>query len=245
MSPPRTHTDSSVKPTEPQGSAPPAAPGSRYFDIVAVAFVSVYLISQVSSSKLFAIGRLQLPGAAVVFPLSYIFGDILTEVYGYARTRRVIWIGFGAAVLMAVVLWIVQVLPPAEGWGDQRAYESILGVVPRMVLGSIVAYWAGEFVNSYVMAKMKLLTRGRYLWTRTVTSTVVGQAVDSSVFMTIAFAGRIPLSSVIQIVATLYLFKVAYEVVATPITYAIVTWLKKAEGVDVYDRGTNFTPFEL
>jgi hypothetical protein len=222
-----------------------AQPGSRYFDVVAVAFVSVYLISQVSSSKLFEVGRVQLPGAAVVFPLSYIFGDILTEVYGYARTRRVIWAGFGAAVLMALVLWVVQVLPPAPNWGDQLAYQAILGVVPRMVLGSIVAYWAGEFANSYVMAKMKVLTGGRYLWTRTVGSTVVGQAVDSAVFILVAFAGRLPWGAVCQVAVTLYLFKVAYEVVATPLTYAIVRWLKRAEQVDVFDRSTDFTPFRF
>ncbi len=231
--------------TEAPGEATPVAPGNRYFDIVAMAFVAVYLISQVSSSKLFAVGGLQLPGAAVVFPLSYIFGDILTEVYGYARTRRVIWTGFGLAIVMAVVLWTVQILPPAPGWTDQAAYDSILGVVPRMVLGSITAYWAGEFTNSYIMAKMKLLTNGRYLWTRTVGSTVVGQAVDSTVFILVAFAGRLPGSVLFQIAATLYLAKVAYEVAATPLTYMIVRWLKKAEGIDVFDRATDFTPFRL
>lgn len=223
----------------------PPTPGTRYFDIVAMAFIAVYLISQVSSSKLFAIGGLQLPGAAVVFPLSYIFGDILTEVYGYSRTRRVIWVGFASAVAMALVLWIVQILPPAPGWPDQLAYQAILGVVPRMVLGSIMAYWAGEFTNSYIMAKMKVLTNGRHLWTRTVGSTVVGQAVDSTVFIVVAFAGRLPGGVLFQIAATLYLAKVAYEIVATPLTYLIVRWLKRAEGIDVYDRATDFTPFRL
>ena len=224
---------------------PARAPGARYFDVASTAFVAVYLISQVSSSKLFVLGGLQLPGAAVVFPLSYIFGDILTEVYGYARTRRVIWMGFGSAIVMAAVLWIVQALPPAPDWPNQAAYEAILGVVPRMVIGSITAYWAGEFTNSYVMARMKLLTGGRLLWTRTVGSTVVGQAVDSTVFILVAFAGRLPWDSMLQIAATLYLFKVAYEVAATPLTYLIVTSLKRAEGVDVFDRGTDFTPFRL
>ncbi len=222
-----------------------SAPGARYFDVVAMAFVAVYLISQVSSSKLFAIGSFRLPGAAVVFPLSYIFGDILTEVYGYARTRRVIWAGFGSAVLMALVLWIVQILPPAPGWPDQLAYEAILGVVPRMVLGSITAYWAGEFTNSYIMARMKVLTDGRLLWTRTVGSTIVGQAVDSTVFILIAFAGRLPWGVLFQVAGTLYLAKVAYEVAATPLTYVIVRWLKRAEGIDVFDRNTDFTPFRL
>jgi len=230
---------------EPADPPSPNVAGARYFDLVAMAFVSVYLISQVSSAKLFVVGGLQLPGAAVVFPLSYIFGDILTEVYGYARTRRVIWAGFGAAIVLALVLWIVQELPPAPGWPDQAAYESILGVVPRMVLGSIVAYWAGEFANSYVMAKMKLLTEGRYLWMRTVGSTVVGQAVDSAVFISVAFAGRLPWGALLQIAATLYLFKVAYEVAATPLTYTIVRWLKRVEGVEVFDRTTDFSPFRL
>ena len=231
--------------TESTRPAPPPAAGTKCFDVVAIAFVSVYLISQVSSSKLFVLGHLELPGAAVVFPMSYIFGDILTEVYGYARTRRVIWGGFGAAILMALVLWIVQMLPPAPDWHNQQAYEAILGVVPRMVLGSIVAYWAGEFANSYVMAKMKLTTKGLHLWTRTVGSTIVGQAVDSTVFITIAFAGRIPWSMVLQIAATLYLSKVVYEIAATPLTYAIVKWLKRVEQVDFYDWKTDFTPFRL
>jgi queuosine precursor transporter len=210
-----------------------------------MAFIAVYLISQVSSAKLLALGRLSLPGAAVVFPLSYIFGDILTEVYGYAMTRRVIWVGFGAAVLMALVLWIVQVLPSAPGWSNQGAYEAILGVVPRMVAGSIFAYWAGEFTNSYVMAKMKVLTQGRHLWSRTIGSTVVGQAVDSGVFVSIAFSGRLPWPELLHVATSLYFFKVTYEVVATPLTYFAVSWLKKAEGLDVFDRGTNFSPFRL
>jgi len=212
---------------------------------MAMAFIAVYLISQVSSAKLFALGSLSLPGAAVVFPLSYIFGDVLTEVYGYAMTRRVIWVGFGAAVLMALVLWIVQVLPPAPEWANQEAYQAILGVVPRMVAGSVFAYWAGEFANSYVMAKMKVLTEGRHLWSRTIGSTVVGQAVDSAVFASIAFSGRLPWPALLHIATSLYLFKVAYEVVATPVTYFIVGWLKKAEGLDVFDQGTNFSPFRL
>jgi uncharacterized integral membrane protein (TIGR00697 family) len=157
----------------------------------------------------------------------------------------VIWAGFGAAVLMALVLWVVQALPPALGWRDQAAYEAILGVVPRLVLGSIVAYWAGEFTNSYVMAKMKVLTGGRYLWTRTVGSTVVGQAVDSAVFITVAFAGRLPWGALLQIASTLYLFKVAYEIAATPLTYAVVKWLKRVEQVDVFDQSTDFTPFRF
>lgn len=217
----------------------------RYFDIVSCMFVAVYLISQVASAKLFAVGAFTFPGAIVIFPIAYIFGDILTEVYGYARTRRVIWIGFIAAVLMSLVLLVIQYLPPAPDWPFQKSYEQILGFIPRVVVGSIAAYWAGEFVNSFVMAKMKVWTNGRMLWARTIGSTVVGQAVDSLVFGTIAFAGTVPTSILISIVGSLYLFKVLYEVVATPLTYVIVNALKRAEGIDVYDRTTRFSPFKF
>ncbi len=217
----------------------------RFYDVAATLFVAVYLISQVTSVKLFALGPFQFPGAAVIFPLSYIFGDILTECYGYARTRRIIWLGFFSAALMAVVFWIVELLPPAPGWSNQEAYVRILGQVPRVVLGSIVAYWAGEFANSFVMAKMKLLTQGKHLWTRTVSSTVVGQAFDTGVFVVIAFSGVVPASMLLRLSVSLYLFKVAYEVIATPITYIIVARLKRAEGVDLYDQGTDFTPFKF
>jgi uncharacterized integral membrane protein (TIGR00697 family) len=219
------------------------AKAPKYFDLVAVSFVSVYLISQVSSTKLFAFGRFQFPGAIIIFPIAYIFGDILTEVYGYARTRRVIWMGFFSATLMALVLFIVQYLPPAPGWLLQNAYESILGIVPRVVLGSILGYWAGEFTNSFVLAKMKIWTKGRYLWTRTIGSTLFGQAVDSIIFISIAFTGVVPLKLVLTVSVSLWLFKVLYEVIATPVTYAIVRFLKRAEGIDVYDHKTNFSPF--
>lgn len=217
----------------------------KYFDVVACMFVAVYIISQVSSAKLFSLGPFIFPGAIVIFPFAYIFGDILTEVYGYARTRRVIWLGFIAAALLAIVLTIVQFLPPAPNWEFQSGYEQILGVVPRVVLGSLLAYWAGEFANSFVMAKMKIWTGGKMLWARTIGSTVVGQLVDSIVFGTIAFAGIIPWSVIFTLVGSLYLFKVLYEIVATPLTYLIVNKLKRAEGIDVYDSQTNFTPFRF
>ncbi len=217
----------------------------KYFDIVAALFVAVYLISQISSAKLFALGPFAFPGAIVIFPIAYIFGDILTEVYGYARSRRIIWTGFFAAVLMTLVLLIVQYLPPAPGWQNQRDYERILGVVPRVVIGSIAAFWVGEFANSFVLAKMKVWTGGRMLWARTIGSTVIGQAIDSIVFAAIAFAGTVPLNLLITITGSIYLFKVLYEVVATPLTYAVVGYLKRAEGIDVFDRETNFSPFRL
>jgi uncharacterized integral membrane protein (TIGR00697 family) len=221
------------------------SPTPKRFDLICSLFVAVYLISQVSSSKLFAIGPFQFPGGIIVFPLAYIFGDILTEVYGYAKARRAIWLGFFAALLMSAVLLIVQHLPSAPFWGNQQAYESILGFVPRITVASIAAYWMGEFANSYVLARMKILTRGRWLWTRTIGSTVVGQAVDSGVFGTVALAGVVPTRSVLTIIVSIYLFKVAYEVVATPLTYIAVDHLKRIEGIDVYDYNSKFSPFRL
>lgn len=217
----------------------------KYYDVIGSLFVAVYLISQVSSAKLFSIGPFVFPGAIIVFPISYIFGDILTEVYGYARTRRIIWTGFIAAVLMSLVFIIVQYLPSAPNWTNQQAYESILGFIPRVVVGSILAYWAGEFVNSYVLAKMKIRTKGRFLWTRTIGSTVVGQGVDSLVFATIAFAGVVPAKIVFTIVGSIYIAKVLYEAVATPLTYIVVNFLKRAEEIDVYDYETDFSPMRF
>jgi len=217
----------------------------KYFDIVAVAFVSVYLITQVSSTKIAAFGPFQFPGAIILFPFSYIFGDVLTEVYGYARTRRVIWMGFIAAVLLAVVLMIVEYLPPAPGWQDQSAYTTILGFVPRIVLGSIFGYWVGEFGNSFVMSRLKVITKGRHLWMRTISSTVVGQALDTLVFVTIAFGGRFPIGLIVSMSISAYLFKVAYETIATPLTYIFVNFLKRREGIDVFDDNENYTPFRF
>lgn len=217
----------------------------RYFDIVAGLFVGIYLISQISSAKLVSVGPFVFPGAIVIFPLSYIFGDILTEVYGYARTRRVIWVGFVSAALLAVVLLIVQYLPPAPNWTLQTEFEALLGIVPRVIAGSLMAYWAGEFVNSYIMAKAKVWTGGRMLWTRTIGSTLVGQLVDSVVFGVVAFAGIVPWTVIFTLAGSIYLFKVLYEILFTPVTYFVVGRLKKAEGVDVFDRSTDFNPFKL
>ena len=217
----------------------------RFYDVVSVCFVAIYLISQVASTKLFAFGPFQFPGAIIVFPISYIFGDILCEVYGYSKTRRIIWLGFISATVMALVFLAVQALPPAAMWPHQEAYEKILGFVPRVVLGSIGAFWCGEFANSFVMAKLKVITQGKHLWARTIGSTVIGQAVDSAVFVVIAFSGLMPASVILSVTVSIYVAKVAYEVIATPITYIIVNRLKRAEGVDVFDKGTNFTPFKF
>jgi uncharacterized integral membrane protein (TIGR00697 family) len=217
----------------------------RYYDVIACLFVAVLIISNIASAKVSHIGPFDFDGGTVLFPIAYIFDDILTEVYGYAKSRRIIWLGFFCLITFAVTLGVVQYLPPAPGWTDQAAYEAIVGFVPRIVLASMTAYWMGEFLNSFVLAKMKLWTNGKYLWTRTVGSTIAGEAVDTVTFTSIAFLGVLPLAVVLNIMATIYVFKVLYEIIATPLTYKIIHFLKKSEGVDYYDRGTNFTPFRL
>jgi uncharacterized integral membrane protein (TIGR00697 family) len=217
----------------------------RYFDLIMALFVSVLLISNVASTKIVDLGPFAFDGGTLLFPISYIFGDILTEVYGYRRSRRVIWAGFGAAALMAGVLALVGALPPAEGWAYQEAYQAILGITPRIVLGSLIAYFAGEFSNSYVLAKMKIWSRGRWLWTRTIGSTLVGEGVDTLLFVTIAFAGTLPWALFWSIVLSNYVFKVGLEAAMTPVTYRITNFLKRTEGADVYDIGTDFSPFKV
>ncbi len=219
--------------------------GYRYFDLIMALFVAVLLISNVASSKILTLGPFTFDGGTILFPISYIFGDILTEVYGYRRSRRVIWVGFACAGLMAGVFALVGALPPAEGWENQAAYEAILGTTPRIVLGSLIAYFAGEFSNSYTLAKMKILTRGRWLWTRTIGSTLVGEGVDTVLFVTIAFAGTLPWPLFMSIIASNYIFKVGLEAAMTPATYQITRFLKHAENQDVYDTDTDFNPFKL
>jgi len=220
----------------------------RYYDFVMAAFVTVLLLSNVIGAAkptfITISGEQWVYGAGILFfPLGYVIGDILTEVYGYARARRVIWAGFAALIFMAFMSWVVVSLPPAEGWEGQEAYESVFGQVPRIVAASIVAFWAGEFVNSYVMARMKIWTQGKKLWTRTIGSTIVGQGVDSLIFYPLAFWGVWETSAVLTVMVTNWLLKVLWEVALTPVTYAVVGWLKQREGVDIYDDDTNFTPF--
>ena len=181
----------------------------------------------------------------MIFPISYIFGDILTEVYGYRASRRIIWTGFALIIIMSVVYYLVQLLPPAPFWPNQQAYEAILGLVPRIVFGSIIGYFAGEFTNSYVLSKMKIWTKGKHLWTRTISSTIAGEGVDTILFATVAFAGVIPWNNLIAVIISGYIAKVLIEVLFTPITYVVVKKLKKLEGVDVYDYGVNYNPFQL
>jgi uncharacterized integral membrane protein (TIGR00697 family) len=215
----------------------------RYYDLLVHIFVVLLLISNLVGQKITAIGPVRVGGAQLLFPLTYIFGDVFTEVYGYGASRRAIWIGFFASGLLSLMCVFMVWLPPAPGWNHQEAYRTVFYQVPRMVAASLIAYWCGEFANSLVLAKMKLWTDGRYLWTRTVGSTVVGQAVDTTVFMTLAFGGSLTPSLIAGLIFWGYLFKVVYEVLATPLTYQIVNFLKRHEGVDTFDRSTNFNPF--
>jgi uncharacterized integral membrane protein (TIGR00697 family) len=178
------------------------------------------------------------------FPISYVLGDVLTEVYGYARARRCIWVGFAALAFMALMAFVVVKMPPAQGWGGQAAYEAVFSDLWRLALASITAFWLGEFVNSFVLARMKLLTQGRMLWTRTIGSTVFGQAVDSLIFYPLAFYGIWSNKQIITVMVTNWAMKVAWEAILTPVTYAVVGALKRHEGVDLFDEGTDFTPFK-
>ena len=221
----------------------------RYYDFVMAAFVAILLLSNViGAAKPAAIninGEEWVFGAGILFfPLGYVIGDILTEVYGYARARRVIWAGFGGLVFMALMSWVVVSLPPAAGWEGQAAYESVFGQVWRIVIASITAFWAGEFVNSYVMARMKVWTRGKHLWSRTIGSTFVGQGVDSLIFYPLAFWGVWDNKVVLTVMVTNWGLKILWEVLLTPVTYAVVGWLKRREGVDIFDESTNFSPFK-
>ena len=220
--------------------------GFRYFDFVMAAFVAILLLSNViGAAKLASLWGYTFGAGILFFPLGYVIGDVLTEVYGYARARRCIWAGFAALIFMAFMSWVVVSLPPAQGWTNQPAYDAVFGQVPRIVFASVVAFWAGEFVNAIVLAKLKVLTQGRYLWTRTISSTVFGQGVDSLLFYPLAFWGASGWTheAVLTVMVTNWGLKVLWEVVLTPVTYAVVGFLKRAEGVDVFDESTNFTPF--
>jgi uncharacterized integral membrane protein (TIGR00697 family) len=226
----------------------PTARSSPLLLILAALFVTVLLTSNLIAVKLVAFGPLTLPAAVIVFPLSYLFGDVLTEVYGYATTRRIIWLGFLCNLLFVLFILAAGALPGAPGAWDasaQSAFARILGFTPRLLAASFVAYLAGEFLNSFVMARLKIATRGRWLWTRTIGSTLAGQGVDSAIFITVAFAGVLPAGILLQTVLYQWAFKTAYEVIATPLTYALVAALKRRERQDPFDVGTDFNPFRL
>lgn len=226
-------------------SAPATPPRNfRYFDIVMAAFVAILLLSNViGAAKLATVAGFTFGAGILFFPLSYVIGDVLTEVYGYAKARRCIWVGFAALVFMAFMSWVVVAMPPAASWTGQEAYEQVFGQVPRIVLASIVAFWAGEFVNAFVLAKMKIWTKGKALWSRTIGSTVFGQAVDSALFYPIAFLGIWETRDVLIVMVTNWLLKVAWEAALTPVTYRAVAFLKQREGVEVFDTDTDFSPF--
>jgi len=215
----------------------------RYLDLITGLFVAVLLISNIASSKIVEIWKFTFDGGTILFPLSYIFGDILTEVYGFRRSRKVIWIGFFCAALMSLTLGLIGLIKPAIGWEYQEAYMRILGQTPRIVTASLIAYFAGEFSNSFIMAKMKILTKGKWLFTRTIGSTVVGEGIDTIIFVVIAFLGVYPNDLVLLIIISNYVFKVSLEIVFTPLTYKIVGFLKRVEKVDWFDYRTNFNPF--
>lgn len=218
---------------------------STWFVVVASVFVTCLITANIIAVKLFSVGPFVLPAAVIIFPISYIFGDILTEVYGYSRARRVIWLGFGCNLLTVVAIWIGGLLPPAGFWTGQEAYQQVLGFTPRLLVASFLAYLVGEFANAFVLAKLKIATSGRFLWLRTIGSTLVGQALDSLVFITIAFIGTTPSGTLPALIATQWLAKSLYETVATPLTYAVVNFLKRKEGMDVYDRDTHFNPLRV
>ena len=208
-------------------------------------FVTCLLLSNIIAGKLMTVAGLVLPSAAILFPVTYIFGDVLTEVYGFKRARLAIWIGFGANLLMSAVFLAALALPYPEFWQQQAAYNAVLGFTPRIVAASLIAYSAGELSNSVVLSRMKVLTRGRWLWTRTIGSTIVGEAVDTLLFLGIAFYGTLPVSALAWMMLAQYAWKVLYEAAATPLTYLFVRSVKRLEGIDTFDDGVRYTPFRL
>jgi uncharacterized integral membrane protein (TIGR00697 family) len=227
---------------------------SPLFILITCLFVSALICANIISVKLIAIGSWYVPAGVIIFPLSYIFGDVLTEVYGYKAARRVIWLGFMCNLLVVAAIWVAGLWPGAPFWQDQQAYNTILGFTPRLLLASFLAYLVGEFANSVVLARLKIVTNGRWLWTRTIGSTLVGEGLDSLIFITVAFANLafvgLPAPpnappDISTAIATQWLIKVIYEVIATPLTYLVVGFLKRTEGIDVYDRHTRFNPLAV
>ncbi|MFH0767993.1 MAG: queuosine precursor transporter [Chloroflexota bacterium] len=216
---------------------------SHRFVIIAAIFVTCLITANIIVVKPTSFGGI--PTAIIIFPLSYIVGDILTEVYGYRLARRVIWLGFICNLIAVIAIWVGQLLPPASAWEGQQAYESILGYAPQALFASFLAYLVGEFSNSFILAKMKIKTKGRWLWTRTIGSTMVAQALDAAVFIPLVYLGRFDLSFIVTASITLWLAKVGYEAIATPFTYAVVNYLKKKESIDTYDYETDFNPFSV
>lgn len=234
---------------------PSAARSFKYLDALTTAFVVILLVSNLVAQKVcligpfavgpWSIGPFAVSGALLLFPITYIFGDVFTEVYGFAASRRAIWLGFFGTALLYVMGAIVIALPAAPGWNNQQAFNAVFGFIPRILAASLVAFWAGEFANSYTMARLKLFTNGRKLWTRTIGSTIVGQAVDTIIVIVLTFGGTYPVHTLINIIVTGYALKVGYEILATPVTYLVINWLKQAEQADAFDRHQSFNPFSF
>lgn len=217
----------------------------HYFDIIMALFAAVLLISNIASAKIVQLWVFSFDGGTLLFPLSYIFGDILTEVYGYEKSKKVIWVGFFSAGLMALTLMAVTALPAAKDWPYQEAFRNIMGLTPRIVLASLIAYLAGEFSNSFILAKLKIKTKGNYLWVRTIGSTIVGEGLDTVLFILIAFWKILPPDLLIAVLISNYVFKCGLEIIFTPVTYKVVNFLKKKENEDYYDYDTDFNPFSI
>ncbi len=227
-----------------QRTVPPDSAGySHWFVVIVAFFVTALITANITAVKLIGLFGLAIDAGTIIFPISYIFGDVLTEVYGYRRARRVIWLGFFCNLLAVGAILLGGALPAAPFWEDQQAYETILGYAPRLLFASFCAYLIGEFANSYVLAKMKIATNGRWLWSRIIGSTLVGQGLDSAVFVVLAFSGTVPTGALVGIIVVNWLFKSVYEALATPLTYLVVNFLKRRENLDVYDRDTRFNPF--
>ena len=227
----------------------------KYLDALTTAFVVILLVSNLIAQKVCLIGPIgvgrwsfgpfAVSGAVLLFPITYIFGDVFTEVYGYAASRRAIWLGFFGTSLLYVIGAVVIALPSAPGWQNQKAFATVFGFIPRILVASLIAFWAGEFANSYTMARLKLFTNGSKLWTRTIGSTVVGQAVDTVLVIVLTFGGIYSSRILLNIIVTGYALKVGYEVIATPLTYLVINWLKRSEHADAFDRHENFNPFSF
>jgi queuosine precursor transporter len=236
----------SIDPSRSASPSPRPRRAYRYYDLVLGAFVTVLLCANlIGAAKVAQVWGITFGAGVLFFPISYVFGDVLTEVYGYARARKVVWAGFGALIFASFMTWAVLAFPPAPGWPHQAAFQTVFGATPRIVLASLIAYFCGEFTNSFVLAKMKLRTSGRFLWMRTIGSTIAGEAVDSLLFYPLAFVGIWSNELVLRVLISNYLLKVVWEAMMTPFTYRLVNALKRAEQEDYYDRDTDFTPFSL
>ena len=218
---------------------------SNNLEIITGLFVAVLIISNIVSTKILIFGPFTFDGGTLIFPLTYIFGDILTEVYGYSNSRRIIWIGFLSCLLMSVTFFIVGILPSSPDWKNQDSYNLILGVTPRIVLASLIAYLFGEFSNSFVLSKMKLISNGKHLYMRTISSTIIGQIFDTGLFVFIAFLGMFPIFTLFAIAISNYIFKVLIEALMTPVTYKVVGYLKKSDEIDTFDSGISYNPFSI